>query len=96
MLTPGQARDLVAHFGSQKGAARAIGVAPNTFLYWLDPETTKRRMARLYAADPERKLAANREHYWTRDGIAHSRHQLQKRRSQALIRRAQRNQRRAA
>lgn len=96
MLTPEQAQDLVDHFGSQKGAARAIGVAPNTFVYWLDPETTKRRMARLYAADPERKLAATREHYWTRDGIAHSRHLLQRRRSKALKRRAQRNQRRAS
>lgn len=56
MLTPGQARDLVEHFGGQRPAARAIGVASTTLRYWLDPEPHRARVDAFRVeriADPE-------------------------------------------
>jgi hypothetical protein len=95
-LTPEQARDLVDHFGGQRATTRATGIPRTTLQSWLDPETARDRMARIYAANPEAKQTANQEHYHSLTGTAYARRQLQMRRVNALRCRANRHQRRAS
>lgn len=103
MLTPEQARDLVAWAGSQRRAAAVAGVAQSTVFYWLKPEArradypkSRARQRERYQADPgyrERKLEANRRYYHDEDVIQRNKRLLRTRRIKALQRRAQRHRR---
>jgi hypothetical protein len=94
--TPEQARDLIAHFGSQRAAARELAIPLSTLRAWLDPESNRARAARWYAANTERKCEAMREHYWSLSGVDYARKMLLHRRWEALRRRAERQQRKEA
>lgn len=100
-LTPDQARQLIEWAGGQRAAAREVGVAQSTVAYWLKPrpwteEQNEKRRDR-YRNDPtyrERKLTRNRDRYHAENGIQRAQRQLRMRRTKALHRRADRNQRR--
>lgn len=92
--TPEQVRELVEHFGGQRRAGEAAGVARTTIQYWLNPAPTMARMRRHYAANTERYLTEQRERYHNLSGYAYNRLRLRQRRVKALHRRAERERRR--
>jgi hypothetical protein len=61
MLTPEQVRDLVEWAGSQRAAARAIGVDCRTVYRWLHIEEV-RRSDRERTADPRRREQTRAAH----------------------------------
>jgi hypothetical protein len=93
MLTPEQARDLIAHFGGIHGAARAVGVSHTAIRYWSDPDWAEAKRAksrRNYHANPEPILARLREQYEQLTGLEYNRLLLDHRRAKALARREKR------
>ena len=89
--TPEQARELVEHFGGQRAAARALGVAKSTLRYWLDPEKDRAAARHYRLNNLEKELARSRRYYDNLSWFDRNRKQLQDRRRKALKRMKERH-----
>jgi hypothetical protein len=99
-LSVSEARALVDEHGSIAAAARAYGVNRGVMWRWLNPERWReysRNWAKeRYANDPEWReqlLADQRERYANWTPYQQARHAFRNRRTQALLRMEERNQR---
>lgn len=92
-LSPAECKAEVERFGGVRTAAVALGIPYSTFRYWLNPEPTLKRQRRRYHADPETARKRMRDDYHGESTVQRIRRKLRNRRTHALRRMAQREER---